>query len=249
LGIAAGTKRLRIARGIVIPAALFFAAYPFVPFFLMATAWVNQRLPIMAVFLLFAGTLPLFPSRVAARVVAALFAMLILARTAEIAGVWNGHNAVLADFRHVIAPVRPGDRVLVAQAERNADPAAMVNNPDSVRAMRDNDSTMHLPALLVIEHRAFWPLLFSAPTKQPVLVLPPYDAISLPEGELPWIGGLADPGPDALRWAPYLDGWERKFDWVLVMRPADAPDGYTLLPDRLDPATKGEVAALYRIRK
>jgi len=31
---------------------------------------------------------------------------------------------------------------------------------------------MHLPGLVVIERRAFWPLLFSAPTKQPLRVLP-----------------------------------------------------------------------------
>jgi hypothetical protein len=137
----------------------------------------------------------------------------------------------------------------VVQAERNDDPAAMVNRPDTVRSMLDNDSTMHLPALLVIEHQAFWPLLFSAAAKQPVRVLPPYDAISLPEGELPWIGGLAAPGPEALKWAPYLTGWEHKFDWVLVMRPADAPNGYDLLPDRLEPVESGKIAALYRIRR
>lgn len=59
---------------------------------------------------------------------------------------------------------------------------------------------------------------------------------------------MADPKPDDLRWAPYLTGWQKKFDWVLVMRPADAPDGYRLLPDRLDPVLAGKVAALYRIR-
>jgi hypothetical protein len=125
----------------------------------------------------------------------------------------------------------------------------MVNQPDSVRAMVDNDATMHLPALLVIEHKAFWPLLFTAATKQPVKVIPPYDAISLPEGELPWIGGLADLDPATVKWAPYLPDWEHEFDWVLVLHPADAPDGYKLLPDRLEPAVAGRIAALYRVRK
>ncbi len=149
----------------------------------------------------------------------------------------------------MIAPVAAGDRVLVVQAERNSDVNAMVNRPDSVRSMRDNDSTMHLPALLVFEHKAFWPLLFSAPSKQPVKVLPPYTDLSLPEGELPWIGGLADLDPGTLKFAPYLPGWEKKFDWVLVMRPAEAPHGYDLLPDRLEPVSAGKIAALYRIKK
>jgi hypothetical protein len=179
----------------------------------------------------------------------AAFAAAILARTAVIGLDWAGHDAQIADFRKVIASVQAGDRVLVVQAERNDDPAAMVNNPDGVRAMVVNDATMHLPALLVIERQAFWPLLFTAATKQPVRVLPPYDQISLPEGELPWAGGLAGPDPATVKWAPYLPGWEQKFDWVLVLHPSGIPDGYRLLPDRLEPTQAGGVAALYRIRK
>jgi hypothetical protein len=242
-------RQLRIAPSL---GGLFLgllAAYPLVPFYTKGTAWVDQRIPIMAGFLLFAGTLPLIRANRTRTLMAAAFGIAILVRVVGIAQIWSTHDADIADFRQVIRPVGAGERVLVVQAERNADPAAMVNNPDSVRAMRENDSTMHLPALLVIERHAFWPLLFTASTKQPVGVLPPYDAISLPEGELPWIGGLADPGPADLKWAPYLTGWETKFDWVLVLHPADAPDGYDLLPDRLDPVERGKIAALYRIRR
>jgi hypothetical protein len=241
-------RQLRVAPAIVGIFVLLLSAYPAVPFFLMQTAWVDQRMPILAGFLMFAGTLPNLRGGRTARLMLAAFALAILARTAEIGLVWSEHDAVIADFRQVIAPVQPGDRVLVVQAERNADPAAMVNQPDSVRAMVDNDATMHLPALLVIERKAFWPLLFTAATKQPVKVIPPYDAISLPEGELPWIDGLADLDPATVKWAPYLPDWEHKFDWVLVIHPADAPDGYKLLPDRLEPAVAGRIAALYRIK-
>jgi len=243
----AATRRLRVAPAVAGPFCLLLAAYPFVPFFLMETAWVNQRLPIMAGFLLFAGTQPIVGSPRTAKLMAAALTVAILGRTAEIANVWAGHDAEVADFRQTVSPVAPTDRVLVVQAERNADPNAMVNNPDSVRAMRDNDSTAHLPGLLVIERKAFWPLLFTAPAKQPVEVLPPYDTISLPEGELPWIGALAHPGAEDLKWAPYLPDWEDKFDWVLVLRPADAANGYSLLPDRLEPVAAGKIAALYRV--
>lgn len=242
-------RRLKIAPSLAGAFVLLLFLYPITPFFLMETAWVDQRLPILAGFLIFAGTLPPMPTPRTAAVITAAFAITILSRTAIIAAIWAEHDAVIADFRQVIASVAPGDRVLVVQAERNADPKAMVNNPDSVRAMVNNDSTMHLPALLVIEHDAFWPLLFTAPTKQPVRANPPYDAISLPEGELPWIGGLAAPGPEALRWAPYLTDWERKFDWILVLHPGDTPDGYALLPDRLESAGSGKVAALYKVRR
>jgi hypothetical protein len=248
LGAFAIGRRLQIAPSLAGAFVLMLLLYPVTPFFLMETAWVDQRLPILAGFLLFAGTLPRVPRRTATLMAVAV-ATMILVRTLVIGWAWGGHDAVIEDFRQVIAPVGPGDRVLVVQADRNADPKAMVNNPDSVRAMLENDSTMHLPALLVIEHDAFWPLLFTAPTKQPVRANPPYDAISLPEGELPWIGGLAAPGPEALRWAPYLPDWEHKFDWVLVLHPGDAPDGYALLPDRLESAGSGTIAALYKMRR
>ncbi len=229
--------------------AVLLIAYPFVPFFIFGTGWIDQRVPVLAGFLLFAGTLPVVPAGRPAKLAFAIFAALLLARTVEVSQVWAGRDAQLADFRHVIAPVRPDDRVLVVQAERNDLFGAMVNQPDSLRAMLLNDATQHLPALLVIERKAFWPLLFSAVTKQPVKVMPPYDAIALPEGELPWAGGLADPQPMDLVRAPYLPGWEQKFDWVLVLLPGLAAHGYDLLPDRLEPVAAGKVAALYRIRR
>ncbi|MDB5395890.1 MAG: hypothetical protein JWM91_3396 [Rhodospirillales bacterium] len=249
LALFASERRLRISPPLAAVFAFLLMAYPAVPFFLMQTAWVDQRMPVLAGFLLFAGTLPRVGSGRTARLMVTAFAAAMLARTVVIGLVWSGHDAQIADFRQVISPVGPGDRVLVTQAERNADPQAMVNRPDSVRAMRDNDSTMHLPALLVIEHKAFWPLLFTAATKQPVKVIAPYDAISLPEGELPWVGSLAELDLATVKWAPYLPDWQQKFDWVLVMHPGDALGGYDLLPDRLEPARAGKIATLYRIKK
>ncbi len=249
LALFAIQRRLTISPPLVGALALLLIAYPVVPFFLMQTAWVDQRMPILAGFLLFAGTWPRVQSHRTGRLMLVAFAVAILARTFIIGQVWSHHDSQIADFRRVIAPVQPGDRVLVVQTERNADPDAMVNQPDSLRAMLENDATMHLPALLVIEHKAFWPLLFTAATKQPVKVNPPYDMISLPEGELPWAGGLARLDPATLKWAPYLPDWPHKFDWVLVLNPQDAKDGYSLPFDQLDLVDAGKVAVLYRIRK
>ena len=249
LALFAVGRRLTFAPPLIGVIALLLVAYPFVPFFLMQTAWVDQRMPILAGFLLFAGTWPRVQSGRTARLMLAAVAVAFVVRMAFVAVVWSGHDGQIADFRRVIAPVQPGERVLVVQTERNADPNAMVNQPDSVRAMLENDATMHLPALLVIEHKAFWPLLFTAPTKQPVKVNPPYEAISLPEGELPWAGGLAGLDPQTLKWAPYLPDWQRKFDWVLVLNPQDAKDGYSLPFDQLERANAGKMAVLYRIRK
>jgi len=241
--------RLTVSPPLLGALALLLIAYPVVPFFLMQTAWVDQRMPILAGFLLFAGTWARVRSGRTAQLMFVAFAVAISARTFVIGQVWSHHDAQIADFRQVIAPVEPGERVLVVQTQRNADPSAMVNRPDSVPAMVENDATMHLPALLVIEHKAFWPLLFTAAAKQPVKVNPPYDTISLPEGELPWAGGLADLKPETLKWAPYLADWQHKFDWVLMLNPGDAKDGYSLPFDELELVNAGRVAVLYRIRK
>jgi hypothetical protein len=242
-------KRLTIAWAPIGLMAALLIVYPFVPFTLLATGWIDQRLPILAGFLLFAGTLPGVLSTRTARLMAAAIAATLIARTAEIGQVWAGRDAQLAEFRQIIAPVGPGERVMVMAAEDGAAPGAMVNQPDSVRSMLYNDATMHLAGLLVIEHKAFWPLLFTAAGKQPVEVLPPYAAIALPEGILPWTGALAAPRAWDLNRAPYLASWRENFDWVLVLWPGLAPNGYDLLPDLLQPVTAGKVAALYRIRK
>lgn len=63
------------------------------------------------------------------------------------------------------------------------------------RSMRDNDSTMHLAALLVIERKAFWPLLFAAPTKQPVKVLPPMMSSPYPRANCPGSAVWPTPSP------------------------------------------------------
>jgi hypothetical protein len=148
----------------------------------------------------------------------------------------------------VIAPIQPGDRVLVLQAEDGSRAGAMSSRPDTARSMMYNDATMHMAGLVVIERHAFWPLLFSAPSKQPVKVLPPYSALSVFEGVPPWIGSLPDPRPVDIERAPYLRHWQ-DFDWVLVLWPGWTADGYDLLPTRLEPVGSGHVAALYRIRK
>jgi hypothetical protein len=249
IGIARVRHRLRVAAAPLGLMTLFLLAYPFTPFFLFGTGWIDQRLPIMAGFLLFAGTLPAFPTARTTNAILVALAVVLVARVAEIGSVWAGRDAQLADFRRTIAPVQPGDRVLVVQAEDNMAPSSMAQEPDTTRSMLYNDATMHLPALLVIERKAFWPLLFSANTKQPVKVLPPYSDLALPEGVPPWVEALPSPRPRNLSSAPYLANWRRDFDWVLLLWPGWTPNGYDLLPEFLRPAAAGNVAALYRIRK
>lgn len=228
---------------------LLAAVYPFVPFVLLKTAWIDQRLPIMMTIILIASVKPRWTSPRARIAVVIIFGFLFAARQIAIAGVWRDHDREVAEFRQDIAPVGPNERVLVARPNLNPDRNAWENNADSVAEMLRNDATMHLPALLLIDRRAFWPLLFTAAGKQPVSVQPPYDAIAMPEGITPQVKDLAAPSDQALQAAPYLRHWRETFDWLLVLRPTAVADSDHLLVGQVTLVRRGHLAALYRIAK
>jgi hypothetical protein len=79
----------------------------------------------------------------------------------------------------------------------------------------------HLGALLLIERRAFWPLMFADPSQQPLAVKPPYDRIAHPLGEpVDWPLLHQDSFSAAdLAAARYLPDWRRNFDHVLLIDP------------------------------
>lgn len=104
-------------------------------------------------------------------------AALILVRSASVAATWIDSRDDLADLRAAIDGVEPGARVLLAtgsSGKRTMAPPARRTLPGIGRL------TNHLPALLPVERRAFWPLLFADPAQQPVSILPPFDRMSQP---------------------------------------------------------------------
>ena len=52
----------------------------------------------------------------------------------------------------------------------------------------------HLPALLLIERRAYWPFLFDNPSQQPMTTLPPYRELAERADLMPGYRALAVPG-------------------------------------------------------
>jgi len=239
----------KMSFGLAAAFAVLMVAYPFVPFGLMDTAWIDQRLPIMAAFLVFAGFLPEIPFRKAGILIAVTVIAVFIARQAEVVGIWRSHDIDVRDFRSLITVVSEGERVLVVRPEPDADRSTPTSNVDSVAEMVNNDATTHLPAFLVIDRKAFWPLLFTAAAKQPLQVVPPYAALAMPEGNPPRVHELATPEAPAPRDAPYLHEWPQHFDWVIVLRPSAVPDAAHLLPEQLDLIRIGRVAALYKVRK
>ena len=103
----------RIASGLVLAAAMLFAMYPVIPGVWLTAANLDWRLPIFAVFLALAGIAPTGPPVRPTRLVAALLAVLLVARAGVVAYAWTGSNADIAECRRVIRPVAPGERVLI----------------------------------------------------------------------------------------------------------------------------------------
>jgi len=183
---------------------------------------LDTRFIVMAAFLLpaalEAGAIP----RRAANLLTGGFATLFVVRMALILMIWHGWANDLARFRAVIAPVRLGDVVLTA------------GDPPGPRLSDGAIAGTHLPALLVIEHRAWWPFLFDNPSQQPIETREPFRTLAaLTDAAADPVGLVARGGDPAL--APVTH--------VLVLGPPPNP-----VPDGLVRISGNEVAALFAVR-
>jgi hypothetical protein len=96
----------------------------------------------------------------------------------------------------------------------------------------------HLPALLLIEHRAFWPFLFDNPSQQPVTTLQPYRGLAERSGSIPDHRVLAVPGRIDLC----------GYDHLLLLDAGGEPDLAHFAADRLLLLAQSDIAALFSIR-
>ena len=166
-----------------------------------------------------------------------LLGLLLVLRSGVVGLAWYDHRQDLADLRAAIASVPPSAKVLAAEGEA----------PDRLVMPGLYRLDSHLPALLLIERRAFWPLLFADPAQQPLMVRPPYDEIAEPSlsETVDWTLLDKPPTAETLALAAYLQDWRGNFDYVLLIDPPAAgplPAGLTLVRGR-------GIAALYRITR
>jgi hypothetical protein len=214
--------------------------------------YFENRFLLFAMFLLFACYVPKRIPTVFTTATGSAIALLFLARMALLGFAWHGHADDVAQLREAIAAVAPGTRVLVVSVGSDVLPADWATRrwrAGVVVGFRRTDS--HLPGLLVIERRAFWPLLFAVPSQHPVRVLSPYRLIPIDFGELPDYSLLAKDHLSAneLRAFPYFSQWSTSFDDVLVLNSRGLPDLESFLPDKLQLIHATHMAALFRIRK
>jgi hypothetical protein len=231
--------RCRVTPGsgaaLLVVGALYLAA----PWAFKGTYFFDTRFAIMLGFLLFGAVLPTGMPRVAMFAAVTTFTLLLCVRVAIVGLAWHAHRQDIADMRAVIATVAPGSRVFVAAVSPEEAPDYWRNSPLSRRLSNGIRADLHLPALLLIERRAYWPFLFDNPSQQPVETLSPYRELADRAGSLPNHGVLAARGTVDLCSYAYL-----------LLLEADAePDLAHFAADRLLLVAQSNFAALFRVRR
>jgi hypothetical protein len=240
-------------RAVLHPAALLAALlalglYAVVPHGAATGSWLEIRFPILLGFLLFAGIRPTLGGRASATLALALGALLVL-RTSALATEWAQSARFSEEVRKTAAAAPSGARVAAVRARH----VGAERQPMPTISFVGQAPYAHLPALLVIERRAFWPGLFAFRGQQPLVLQPPHDALP------PFVMGLlptpsildaTTPQPDprqsasALRWVE----WPERFDHVLVIGAYALPDVAAFDPARLTLVSANRAAALFRVR-
>lgn len=247
LVICARVGRLDARLAPLVAGVILLATYIAAPFVAKGTGYVDGRLPIMLSLLLFAGIAPTrLPPRIRTGIAAAL-AMLFCARIAGVGMAWAAHGRDIADVRAAIMPIPPGARVL-AVGIRTSHGGYWDRAPADRKLWAYMPLDEHVAALLLIEHRAFWPLLFTVASKQPLVVRPPYDAVAEGEGHLSDYICLSFAANDrVLSYFPSVRNWSTKFDYVLLIDADGVAHPSRLQPGRLRLLVRTHYADLFRV--
>jgi hypothetical protein len=225
--------------------ALLFLSTPFA---MSGLAYVDSRFSILLAFAVFAGVRPVGVPRGVMVAVCAAGLGLLLGRTALVASVWHGYGAEVADVRAAIADVEPGARVLPVWVR-----AGGVSAGPQGRLLSDgNVMDWHLPAVIMLDRRAFWPYLFASPGQQPVRWLgASLDlAHDTPHPVHPDMLSVVAPSAAERAAFPAGETWASRYDYVLLMQSGGVPiDPAGLEPGRLEVVRSGGAAALLRVRR
>jgi hypothetical protein len=112
-------------------------------------------------------------------------AALFLLRLGVLAAAWHAQAPVLAALREAMAPLRPGQTVMVADTSPAEAPAYWAADPHRLRLANGVTLSANLGALVLIEHRAWWPFEFDNVSQQPIRTREPYQSLARRAVELP----------------------------------------------------------------
>jgi hypothetical protein len=237
-GIAIGLPALcvllrwgRVPGPAAISIVLLLIVFLLAPYAWKGTYLLDTRFAIMLGFMLFAGFVPVrWPSALRVGATAALV-ILFVARMALLTTAWASHRTDIADLRIVLAPVQPGQAVYVAQGSITEAPAYWDANPRWRKLSNEMRVDVHLGALALIEHRAYWPFEFDNPSQQPIETREPYRTMAGEVGNLPNRAEASSAN---------ICG----FDYVLLLEADAVPD---LPAERFHLLARSGFAALYAI--
>jgi hypothetical protein len=238
-GLLAGlvTRRLIAAPGPALALCLLFIGWAAAPFGFKGTSHLDERFVTMAGLMVFACLRPVrLPRGIRPAVVVGLAALLTL-RMGIVAEAWWEHRTDVAGLRAAIAGVEPGSRVFVTSVSPAEAPAYWRVGPAARRLSDGTRTETHMPALLLIERRAWWPFLFDNPSQQPVVQLEPYRRLARAVGSM----------------VPHhvLDGAGINrvcgFDYVLLLEAGAEPALDDFGSGRLGLVVADDFAALFRV--
>jgi hypothetical protein len=235
--IATGRCRIAPAGGVTL--ALTTIGFLAAPWAFKGTYFLDTRFVILLGFLLFAAVLPVRLTRLTAISAACVFALLFAIRMGVIGYAWHEHRHDLADLRAVMTAVPPGTRVMTVGVAPATAPRYWQGVPLSRMLSFGLRLDSHMPALLLIEHRAYWPFLFDNPSQQPVDTLPPYKQLAERADSATSHSAITMPG------AVDLCG----YDYLLLLDAGGEPDLQRFASDRLMLIAQRDIAALFRVRR
>jgi hypothetical protein len=252
VGLAIWRRWLILPRATAIAILVFCVLYLISPFSIQGGAFFDIRFSVIIGYLIFVGLSEARPPKSRTAIsIAVCFLMLLCLRIGLLGVAWRQQGGEVAQMREAISPIPPGSRVLVVTVFP-PDPDGYWDKTPLVRRVSGiYVANAHLPALILIERHAFWQLLFSARSQQPITILPPYAQSSV--AEMNW----GPPSYELLEgdWKlpaiqtkfPYLKDWRSKFDFVLVLNAGGVPGRENFLSPELSLLAATDVAALYRI--
>jgi hypothetical protein len=249
IAVAAFRRSLGLHQGLLLAALGLAVVSLLAPTWAADTAWVDTRIPIMALLTLMAAVdpRPAFSARGSA-VVAALMLALVAGRAAWIGHIWELRQSDVRSIDRALAHVPAGAAVLPVEHRPSVKGRRMA--PPG-RYFHFGASFYHLYTLAVSERRAFSPLVFTTPGKQPLRVRQPWNEIAVPNGgRSPTLRALRRPAGPWLTVAPYATRWRTRFDYALMLNADLGPDVDRERPPReLTRVADEGFARLYKVAR
>lgn len=233
--------------GLLVAACGLLALAVATPSPLGGTLFVDWRFPIMALFAAAAALRPEARTTAAATVGASVLLLVGLARTGWIGDIWVQRRADATAMERALALVPAGSAVLPLV---NRSPGDIATPPGRHFAVGRIPLHLQYPALAVPWREAFVPMLFAARGKQPLRVMPPWDAMAVLEGHAApadLLDGFV-PTPQCRYVVGYLAEWRERFDYILLLN-ADSAHFKGVVPSlqRMEPISDQGFARLYRV--